>query len=243
MPFSHLSHSCYLSIHSSYFYASALLSRGPDISSPAQTLEEAPWPQSTYSSNGLVLGPQVLGRGGFISRQSPPPLLQAAFQNPAGKGLTACHDPPPPALHLISGPAGRRSWASGGMEKKRGREERGRSGRVEQEGEEEGEGDVGGRDEGGRGQREFESLPAGSFTQTSRLPVLRPRRPSRWKSLPILPRTPAVNVSSLPIVRLGKLRPTQMWQLTGTQFRAGRRLCGRFCTLENKTKQKQKSKK
>lgn len=47
---------------------------------------------------------------------------------------------------------------------------------------------------------------------------------------------PVVNVSSLPLVRLRKLRLTQMWQLTRTQLGLFSAYLGGFvCALENKT--------
>lgn len=114
----------------------------------------APWPRPTRPSNGLVLG-----RRGVEPALALPLLSSGKPSRARQEGVNREPPPPrpPPALHLISGPAGARSWASGG---KGGRREARGSGRVERL-EMEGEGREGaevGRIKGGPGvSRGFES--------------------------------------------------------------------------------------
>ena len=133
---------------------------------------------------GLSWGLKFWAEGSLAADTLPPSRAIAALQGPASKGLRRAVLPSP-ALHLISGPAGRPSQPGGGgaMGRRRGGGEEG--GEVEGRKRTEGEGPerAGGKEAGPGASGGFESclasVPSSYLWAFVSLP-----RPSGWESPP-----------------------------------------------------------
>ena len=154
--------------------------------------------QQPIHQMGLSWGPKFWTEGSLAADILPPSRAVTALQRPAWKGLRRAVLPSP-ALHLISGPAGRPGLPGGGGALGRrggGGEVEGRKGRRE-------------RDQRGLGGRGGPGASGGFESRLAPVPdsnlraLGSPPRRSGWESppnpLPKAERALAVNVSSLPL--------------------------------------------